>query len=836
MATIAFDLWQAAAPPWRPDPADWTAGWRQKLLAADGAPWPASHTVNATDPFNARRFDQLDFGGLGLSGAPALEIAAIEDPVGSEVMLVTSRLAWNAIKCISVTAFDGTALVLQNFVDAMVDLGGATQGLDLTLDGSKRGRITTGTGDDSVRILADSNGRLGGNGFVIDTGAGDDLVSIGASTTDWSTGVSAARYRAEWTDTDVDLGAGDDWFEGGGSNDRVRGGDGDDTAAPGGGRNLFDGGAGDDTVILDGSRADWSASALADGYRLRPLGGDPRDGTVIRDVERIVFAAGGAPVDLDLAYLGGPMLRDDRITAAVGQPEVMLQSVLLNDAGNGLVITGFTGALSGTIVQDGLGGWKYRPAAPGAVVETLAYTVADITGATATATLTLEVRPPAPPRGLAVQGIDGVPFAIADQDGDGVAELAFVADATAHVVFTAQADGLATAAEILAGIDGYAITGTNGLAVALNGGLALGLAGNGPSIAAVSFARPAGPPVTGAELAAGIGGHAIARPAGQELREMVAAGDVTGDGLGDLVLLTGGAMTTAASLWLVPGQAGGEAAQPTLLAALPALAAVENIAVQLALDLAPDLAPDDDGDGLPGLLLTRASIGLQVIDVPPVDTIFLRWSGGEARLLAFSVTGLDTVASVPLGLPQDVAAADVSGDGVADLVIAGRFDPETLGEGPRVVLGSGGGYALDGDGRFGLAPVGDVNGDGVADLAQTVGDHPFPWGPRIVFGRPDPAVASLPPAGFVIGPDDFAFETARIIDVGDQNGDGLDDLLVGTPQLGGPGSAYLVFGKADPAPVLVADLLAGMGGVAFVGQGAAIAALPDLDGDGRQEF
>src|SRR5204863_4922946 len=79
-----------------------------------------------------------------------------------------------------------------------------------------------------------------------------------------------------------------------------------------------------------------------------------------------------------------------------------------------------------------------------------------------------------------------------------------------------------------------------------------------------------------------------------------------------------------------------------------------------------------------------------------------------------------------------VAAGDVTGDGVADLVIT----PDE-GGGPRVRVFSGNGFGLLAD-FFGIddpnfrggarAAVGDVNGDGAGDLVVAAG---FQGGPRV---------------------------------------------------------------------------------------------------------
>ena len=48
----------------------------------------------------------------------------------------------------------------------------------VTIDGAKRGDITTGDGDDTVDIDAQTNNDGWSNLFDIDTGAGDDTVTV----------------------------------------------------------------------------------------------------------------------------------------------------------------------------------------------------------------------------------------------------------------------------------------------------------------------------------------------------------------------------------------------------------------------------------------------------------------------------------------------------------------------------------------------------------------------------------------------------------------------------------------------------------------------------------
>lgn len=158
-----------------------------------------------------------------------------------------------------------------------------------------------------------------------------------------------------------------------------------------------------------------------------------------------------------------------------------------------------------------------------------------------------------------------------------------------------------------------------------------------------------------------------------------------------------------------------------------------------------------------------------------------------------------------------------------------------------------------------VAAAGDVNGDGIPDMLVSIGTiahEPTRGRTFVIFGRhpmtkeidiSDPFVGD----GFVIeGADenDYAFQAAG---AGDVNGDGLDDVVVGAggtddPLLGNQtGTAYVVFGKLDTAPVHLrlfdANTQGNLGfridgayGNSFTG-GDGVAGLGDLDGDGLND-
>lgn len=217
---------------------------------------------------------------------------------------------------------------------------------------------------------------------------------------------------------------------------------------------------------------------------------------------------------------------------------------------------------------------------------------------------------------------------------------------------------------------------------------------------------------------------------------------------------------------------------------------------------------------------------------------------------------------------------DLDGDGLDDVVVSapfswngqgrvyvvfGRNDPTSVQL--TTVAGGNGGYVIYGDTPFeyagwSVAVLPDFDGDGVDELAIGAG-----WatvnGNRsgrvsVIFSQDFGATLAL---SEVLGVDGFAIDGSgpeewagwSVDGVGDMNGDGVGEVLIGAPQAtdvlpDGTGRAYVVFGKADAAPVSLASVLAGTGGgFAMVGQpgdhvGLSARGLGDLNGDGSSEL
>jgi glucose/arabinose dehydrogenase len=184
-----------------------------------------------------------------------------------------------------------------------------------------------------------------------------------------------------------------------------------------------------------------------------------------------------------------------------------------------------------------------------------------------------------------------------------------------------------------------------------------------------------------------------------------------------------------------------------------------------------------------------------------------------------------------------VAAADVDSDGFDDLIVS----PD-VGGGPRVKVVSGQTGAVladffaidDVNFRGGVrVAAGDVSGDGVADLVVSAGAG---GGPRVAVFDGTTLRAGVAPRKLMN--DFFAFEPAlrdgAFVAVGDVDADDRADIVAGA----GPGGAprVLVFGggqlpASGPAGSILASFFAGDA----TGRGGVPVAARDVDGDGRAE-
>lgn len=208
-----------------------------------------------------------------------------------------------------------------------------------------------------------------------------------------------------------------------------------------------------------------------------------------------------------------------------------------------------------------------------------------------------------------------------------------------------------------------------------------------------------------------------------------------------------------------------------------------------------------------------------------------------------------------VGAPQNDAGAAEAG---AAYVIFGR-DGNFTSPIDLATLDSATGFKITGAAAgdiagLGVSSVGDINGDGISDLAigapqsQTSGAGNV----YIVYGGASIGaldLAALAPAqGFVVrgaAPGDQA--GYNVANAGDVNGDGIDDLILGAPthDAGGnnAGAAYVVFGTATGrADGLDLSTLDGGDGFRIDGarggdqMGVSVAGAGDVNGDGLADL
>jgi cysteine-rich repeat protein len=225
----------------------------------------------------------------------------------------------------------------------------------------------------------------------------------------------------------------------------------------------------------------------------------------------------------------------------------------------------------------------------------------------------------------------------------------------------------------------------------------------------------------------------------------------------------------------------------------------------------------------------------------------------EVPLTAGPLTTLSTTPGHRFG--QRVATADVSGDGYPDAIVASPatgFNPTGAVGAVFIYLGTATGIETNASiswvahgtplvGDFGAAlAVGDIDGDGISDLAigapTTTDSGGIQVGAVFVYrGRVgDGLAAPLDDWGFAwsLAGASPGSRFGAALAIGDIDGDGKNDVIVGAPDEGaGVIRAYRSLGATglDPTPTSVT------GAAATERLGAALA-VADIDGDGRADI
>jgi len=246
-------------------------------------------------------------------------------------------------------------------------------------------------------------------------------------------------------------------------------------------------------------------------------------------------------------------------------------------------------------------------------------------------------------------------------------------------------------------------------------------------------------------------------------------------------------------------------------------------------------AGDINGDGIADLLIGAPYYNNHV------GRSYIVFGGigiGSSGVVAFSALNgingfkLDGEGSSQSGYSVS-GAGDINEDGIADLLIGAPYYNNSVGRSYIVFggigIGSSGvlalsalnginGFKLDGEGSsqsgYSVSGAGDINEDGIADLL--IGSPYYNiWAGRsyIIFGGPGCGGSGLLELSILNGTNGFKldgesshdYSGCSVSGVGDINGDGIDDLLIGAPGASNFSQSYVVFG--DIPPVLVNNSL-----------------------------
>lgn len=309
------------------------------------------------------------------------------------------------------------------------------------------------------------------------------------------------------------------------------------------------------------------------------------------------------------------------------------------------------------------------------------------------------------------------------------------------------------------------------------------------------------------------------------------AGDVNGDGHGDVVL--GAPQLGQGRVFVHCGFKTGLALTASWNSA-PIAGVSQRIGDCVA------TAGDVDGDGLSDV----------VVGAPLGGTgsayVFRGFALDPAFVATWSSPGVNAGSSHGAALAN---AGDVNGDGCADVLVGAPTYTDQDSEEGRAVLSYGSpgstfffeAWEAQGDQAFAhfgasLAGIGDVNGDGYDDVA--IGAPGYVNGPGeegAVFVHFGGATGlGVTPAWFAFGDQPQGQFGSSVAAAGDVNADGYADLVVGAPafDLGeaGEGAAFLYLGSEfglgfAPARVFDADQ-------AFASFGFRVAGAGDVDRDG----